>query len=207
MPRGVVYVIDDDSMMCEVLIRLVESVGLVAQAFMSAQQFLDYDHMDRPACIISDILMPGLSGLDLQDQLAKLGLDLPIIFITGQGDVPTSVKAMKAGAVDFLMKPFLGRDLLQAVEHALRLDDFVQRQRVAQANVLQRFATLTQREREVMELAVKGFPNKQIAAELGTAEITVKIQRGRVMKKMKAASFADLVRMGQQIEGNPVKSE
>jgi FixJ family two-component response regulator len=200
MTGAVVYVVDDDPSVCRALARLVRSVGLPVETFPSAAAFLDHPAPDRPACLVLDIRLPGPSGLDLQSALTQARRDIPIIFITGHGDVPTSVRAMKGGAVDFLQKPFNDQDLLDCIHHAISMA----RQRVAEraerAAVQSRFATLTPREREVLALVVTGRLNKQIADNLGAAEKTVKVHRGRVMEKMQARSVADLVRMAQKLE-------
>jgi FixJ family two-component response regulator len=196
----IVFVVDDDPSVREALSSLIRSVGLSVKTFSSAQEFLTSQRPDAPACLVLDVRLPGLSGLDLQRELAATHSSIPIIFITGHGDVPTSVRAMKGGAVDFLQKPFNGQDLLDCIHHAISMA----RQRVAEraerAAVQSRFATLTPREREVLALVVTGRLNKQIADDLGAAEKTVKVHRGRVMEKMQARSVADLVRMAQKLE-------
>jgi FixJ family two-component response regulator len=194
-----VYVVDDDVGIGRALCRLIRSVGLDAVAFSSAQAFLDHPRSTRPACLVLDVRMPGLGGLDLQAKLGDARHTLPIVFITGHGNVPTSVRAMKGGAVDFLQKPFNEDELIAAVQRALALSRQAQCEAAARAEVERRVRTLTPRERQVMALVVKGLLNKQIAAELGAAEKTVKVHRGRVMQKMQASSVADLVRMAERI--------
>ena len=196
---GTVLVVDDDAAVREALTSLIRSAGLPVQTFATAQAFLAHGRPETPACLVLDVRLPGLDGLELQGEMARRHLELPIIFITGHGDVRTSVKAMKAGAVDFLTKPFRDRELLAAIISGLARDAEAAALRREEEALRRRFASLSEREREVIALAAKGYMNKQIAAKLGTAEITVKVQRGRAMKKMNAASFADLVRMLEQL--------
>jgi len=198
-PGPEVYIIDDDQGVCHGLSSLFRSVGLAARTFGSAREFLDASLSDAPGCIVLDIGLPGLSGLDLQQELTDRGFQIPIIFITGHADVPMTVQAMKAGAIEFLTKPFSDQDLLNAVQCALDRDRAARQDLAHVANLRARYETLTPREREVMLLVVTGMLNKQIAAELGASEVTVKLHRGRVMHKMGAESVADLVRMADRL--------
>ena len=196
---AMIFVVDDEASIREALQRLLRSVGLQVTTFASAQEFLHHRGADVPGCLVLDVRLPGLSGLDLQHELAAAQLDLPIIFITGYGDIPMTVQAMKAGAVEFLTKPFRDQDLLDAMQHALERDRVAWHRRAALAALRQCYDRLTPREREVMRLVVAGWLNKQVAAELGTSEIMVKVHRGQVMRKMQAASVADLVRMAAHL--------
>jgi FixJ family two-component response regulator len=194
-----VFVVDDDGPMRVALMNLIRSVGLRVELFASAQEFLRSKLPDVPSCLILDVRLPGLSGLDLQRRTTESGMEIPIIFLTGYGDIPMTVRAMKAGAVEFLTKPFRDQDLLDAIQQALERDRQTRDQRVAIEELRRRFASLTPREREVMVRVVAGLLNKQIAAELGTSHTTVKIQRHQVMEKMGAVSLPELVRMADQL--------
>jgi FixJ family two-component response regulator len=196
--KPIVFIVDDDPSIRSLLSKLIRSVGLRVEAFASSREFLTQLPPSGPACLILDVRMPGLSGLDLQERLVQLGLEIPIIFITGFGNVPQSVRAMKAGAVDFLQKPFENQTLLDAVHRALERDRSARRLQEENREVEARIATLTPREYEVFTLVATGLANKQVADELGLSEKTVKIHRGHVMQKMGARTFADLVRMAEK---------
>ena len=195
----IVFVVDDDESVRTSLRRLLMSVGLAVEVFPSAQAFLDRARADAPGCLVLDVQLPGLSGLDLQTELADTDTPLPIVFLTGHGDIPMSVKAMKAGAVEFLTKPFRERDLVDAIRNAIDRDRAARLERWELAELRHRYDSLTPREREVMARIVAGMINKQIAAEFGTSEVTVKEQRGQVMLKMKVTSLTDLVRIAARL--------
>jgi FixJ family two-component response regulator len=196
---AVVFVVDDEPSVCASVRRLIHSVGLEVQTFNSAQQFLRSQRPNAPGCLVLDVRLPDLSGLDLQQALAKADVDLPIIFVTGHGDIPMTVRAMKAGAVEFLTKPYREQDLLDAIQHGIERHRASREQRAELSELQQRYELLSFRERQVFPLITSGLLNKQIAAELGASEKTIKAHRGQVMHKMKADSVAALVRMAERL--------
>jgi FixJ family two-component response regulator len=199
LSEPIVFIVDDDPSVREALSALFRSIGLRVQPFPSAQAFLNHARPDAPSCLILDVRLPGLNGLELQRELRRLGDEIPIVFITGHGDIAMSVRAMKGGAVEFLAKPFRDQDLLDAIGQALQRDTAVRGLRAQLGVMKKRYSSLTSRERQVMTLVTRGKLNKQIAVDLGVSEITVKVHRRHVMQKMQAASLADLVRIGEKL--------
>jgi FixJ family two-component response regulator len=200
-----VFIVDDDRGLRQAIHDLVESVGLRAESFASGEDFLRAKRMNRPSCLVLDVRLPQMSGLDFQQRLTETGIQIPIIFITAHGDIPMSVRALKSGALEFLTKPFRDQDLLDAIHQALERDRVAREQQSEIRNLQERVHTLTAREQEVMNLVVSGMLNKQIASEIGASEATVKIHRGNVMRKMRAGSVVDLVRMTDKLKLSPRK--
>jgi len=203
--HATVFIVDDDAGLRQAIHDLVESVGLRAQSFASGEDFLRAKHTSRPSCLVLDVRLPQMNGLDFQRRLVETGVETPVIFITAHGDIPMSVRALKSGAVEFLTKPFRDQDLLDAIHQALERDRVADEQQAGLRILEERFHTLTAREQEVMSLVVSGMLNKQIASRIGAAEATVKIHRGNVMRKMEAGSVVDLVRMADKLKLSPRK--
>jgi len=204
-PEAVVAIVDDDPSVRRGLQRLIRSAGWKAEPFTSAQEFLERCQTDAPSCLVLDLQLPGLNGLDLQKRLAEAGLEIPIVFLTGHGNIPASVQAMKAGAVEFLTKPIDEQDLFRAIQEAIERDQQIRQQHAGIRELRDRYETLTAREQEVMQHVISGMLNKQIAAELSITEDTVKFHRGHLMRKMRADSLADLVRMAENLGIRPDK--
>ena len=199
-PTPMVFVVEDDPSVREALAGLIRSAGWNVEVYVSAQEFLARPRADAPSCLVLDVGLPGLSGLDLQSRMAELHQDIPIVFITGHGDIPMSVRAMKAGAVEFLTKPFVDQDLLDGIQLAIERDRIARSEETQLRELRECYASLTPREQQVLELVISGRLNKQAAAELGISEITIKVHRGRVMAKMRATSLPDLVNRAAKLK-------
>jgi FixJ family two-component response regulator len=204
-PTSVIFVVDDDASIRDAVRTLLRSVGLHAQVFSSPEEFMATARPEIPSCMVLDVELPGMTGLEFQEELEKAGIQIPIIFVTAHGDIPMTSRAMKAGAVEFLTKPFQKKELLPAIHQALNRDRARREEEAKHSDLRARFETLTVREREVMDLVVTGLLNKQVASELGVSEITVKIHRGRAMQKMQADSLAGLVKMSERLKANSRK--
>jgi FixJ family two-component response regulator len=204
-PTPMVFVVEDDASVREALAGLIRSAGWNVEVYVSAQEFLARPRADGPSCLVLDVGLPGLSGLDLQSRMAELHQDIPIVFITGHGDIPLSVRAMKAGAVEFLTKPFVDQDLLHGIQVAIERDRIARSEEAHLRELRECYASLTPREQQVLELVISGRLNKQAAAELGISEITIKVHRGRVMAKMRATSLPDLVNRAARLKLRPAE--